>query len=168
MEQTAKPAEAPKPKGKKTWVAIAAAVVIIVVVVAGLYFAGYLGGGGGGGPTKAVTIFENPRGTCTTATNCDFPSPFTVSSGTKVIWTNNSTQPHTVTACSTTNAPLTTECPNMNAANLPSFDSGTSGISASTSPGSPGGTYPNTFSITGTYYYYCRFHSWMHGQVNVS
>ncbi len=167
MEQTAKPAEAPKPKGKKTWVAIAAAVVIIVVVVAALYFTGYLGGGGRG-PTQQVTIFETPRGTCSTATNCDFPSPFSVSSGTTVTWVNNSTVPHTVTACSTTNAPSSTECPNMNASNLSSFDSGSAGISASPSPSTPGGTYSYKFSATGTYYYYCRFHSWMHGQINVS
>lgn len=159
MEQTPQPSKPAQsaPKSKKTMYGIVGAIVIIIVVVAALYFAGIFGGGGPGTP---ATIYDT--GSCTNASNCDFaPSPLNLSVNTKVTWTSNSTRPHTVTACSSANAPDTTSCPTMNASGLPSFDSGSGGISK-------GQTYSYTFSTAGNYYYYCRFHNWMHGQVNVT
>ncbi len=158
MEQAPKPTEAPKPKGKKMWVAVAAVVIVIIVVVAGLYYAGYLGQGTG----TPVSIFENPKGTCSTSTNCSYsPNPKNVTTGTKVTWTNDGTIPHTVTACSSSYSPSGVECPTMNAAGLPAFDSGTGGLSG-------GQQFSYTFSTSGAYHYYCRFHNWMHGTVNVA
>jgi len=158
MEQTPKPSDSAKPKSSKTMYAVVGAVVIIVVVILALYFGGVFNTTTT--PGTPAKIFDT--GSCSSATNCDFsPVPLSISTGTKVTWTSNSTTPHTVTACSTTNGPDSTSCPTMNVSSLPSFDSGSSGITN-------GQSYSNTFSTAGTYYYYCRFHNWMHGQVNVS
>ncbi|HYY92408.1 MAG TPA: plastocyanin/azurin family copper-binding protein, partial [Candidatus Dormibacteraeota bacterium] len=54
-------------------------------------------------------------------------------------WTNNGGIPHTVKSNSTANG------------SLPSFDSGSGGISH-------GQTYTYTFTQAGTYHYYCDFH----------
>jgi plastocyanin len=61
-----------------------------------------------------------------------------------VTWTNNDSAHHTVT---TSNAPSGA-----------SFNSGDMG---------PGATYTCTFSETGTYQYYCKYHSWMIGTIVV-
>ena len=158
MEQTPKPSDSAKPKSKMTMYAVVGAVVIIIVVVLALYFGGvFTPNNTPGTPAK---VFDT--GTCSNITNCNFsPVPLNITTGTKVTWTSNSTTPHTVTACSTANGADSTSCPTMNASGLPSFDSGTSGFTN-------GQTYSNTFSTAGTYYYYCRFHNWMHGQVNAS
>ncbi len=146
MEQAPKPVEAPQPKGKKTWVIVAAVVIVIIVAVAGLYFAGYLGSQNTGTP---VSIFETTLSTCGTAQNCGYtPALLNVTVGTKVTWTNNGQLPHTVTA-SDPSAP----------APPATFDSGTK---------NQGQTFSHTFTIAGTYHYYCTFHPWMKAQVVVT
>ena len=158
MEQ-AKTAEPAKPKSRKTMYVVVGAVVVILIVVLALYFAGVFPGGSSGSGTP-VTIYD--KGSCSNASTCDYtPTPVSISVNGKVTWTSNSTSPHTVTACSSTNSPDTTSCPTMNASGLPSFNSGSGGISN-------GQSFSYTFSTAGTYYYYCIFHNWMHGQVNVS
>ena len=68
------------------------------------------------------------------------PEAITVDAGTKVTWTNADKAPHTATADDS------------------SFDTGTlkQGDSASAS-----------FDVPGTYAYYCRFHAFMKGTVEV-
>ncbi len=98
-------------------------------------------------PPAYVTIFNG--GTCLpTNMNCRFvPSFISVNQGATVTWINNGTANyHTVTSNSTLNP------------SLPSFDSGTIG---------PGGSFSYTFSTSGSYYYYCRLHPWLKGQVIV-
>lgn len=151
MEQAPKPTEAAPPKRKKTWIVVAA-VVIIIVVVAGLYFAGYLGGQQGAG--TPVSIWENPFNTCSNAQNCGFdPASLPVSVGTKVTWTNNGGQPHTVTTNSTANPPA-------------SFDSGS--MVGKVSASATGATWSYTFNTAGTYKYYCTIHPWMKAEVVVT
>jgi plastocyanin len=70
------------------------------------------------------------------------PANITVKKGTTVVWTNNDTTAHTVTA-DTGNA----------------FDSGTM---------EHGKTFSFTFNDTGTFKYHCTFHSGMHGTVTVT
>ena len=145
MEKTPKPAEAPQPKGKKMWVMVAAVVIIVVVVVAGLYFAGYLGTQTPGTP---VSIFETTLNTCSNATNCNYnPVSLPVAVNTKVTWTNNGQQPHTVTTNSTANG------------TLPTFDSGTR---------TQGQQFSYTFTTMGTYKYYCTIHTFMKAEVIVT
>jgi plastocyanin len=62
-----------------------------------------------------------------------------------VTWTNNDTVDHTVASSSVPTG----------AANF------TSAIIA------PGGTYSYTFTVPGTYTYYCTLHAWMKGTVIV-
>lgn len=146
MQQAPKPVEAPRPKGKKTWVIVAAVVIVIIVAVAGLYFAGYLGRQSTGTP---VSIFENPIGTCSTAQNCGYtPALLNVTVGTKVTWTNNGQLLHTVTA------------PDPSAPAPPAnFDSGTM---------NQGQTFIYPSTIAGTYHYYCTIHPWMKAQLVVT
>ncbi len=139
--------------------AVVGAIVIIIVIVAALYFAGIFTPPPPSA-TASAKIFDT--GTCSTSTNCGFtPTPLNIASNTKVTWTSNSTSGHTVTECvsSTTSCPS----PNFDASALsPALDSGVS------SPIANGQSYSYTFKTAGTYYYYCQFHSWMHGKVVVS
>jgi len=159
MSTTPTPQTSPPAKSRKTMYAVLGVVIIIIVVVAGLYAGGYFPGTG---MTATASAKAYDTGSCTSASNCDFtPATLSVSTNTKVTWTSNSTKVHTVTACSTTNSPTSAECPTMNASGLSSFDSGASGFGS-------GQSFSYTFTTAGTYYYYCRFHNWMHAQVNVS
>ncbi len=146
MEQAPKPVEAPQPKGKKTWVIVAAIVIVIIVAVAGLYFAGYLGTQTTGTP---VSIFETSLGSCSVIATCNFsPTPLTVTRNTKVTWTNNGQLLHTVTA------------PDPAAPTPPAnFDSGTL---------NQGQQFSRTFTVAGTYNYYCTIHPFMKAQVVVT
>ena len=68
------------------------------------------------------------------------PANVTVEEGTKVVWTNNSDAPHTVTADDS------------------SFDSGSF---------SENGTFEQTFDTAGEFGYHCAIHSYMHAKVTV-
>ncbi len=68
------------------------------------------------------------------------PAAITVAAGTTVIWTNQSSAPHTVTA------------------DDGSWGSGTL---------APGATFSHTFNSLGTYTYHCAIHPFMHGTVIV-
>ena len=159
MEQTPKPTEPAKPKSSKTMYAAVGAVVIIIVVILALYFGGVFNTTNTPG-TPGTIYGTGTYSNCPPACGYD-PSPLTIAHGTKVTWTNNSTSPHTVTECITSSD--STSCPNKDSSALsPTLDSGTGGIAIS------GGTYSYTFATAGTYYYYCRFHPGMHGQVVVT
>lgn len=115
-------------------------------------------------PTYYVTIYENIPGMCTSSGNfssaCGFsPSYINVGAGYRFVWTNSGQLPHTVTSCSTANAPPAGACPTMNALSLPSFGSGVL---------SSGGSFEYTFDQQGSYNYYCAINPWMHGTVVVS
>ena len=81
------------------------------------------------GPTQAVGIMMTSSGY---AFN---PVSLTVAVGTTVIWTNNTTAPHTVTSD-----------------DAKTFDSGAS------NPVSPGSTFSFKFTKPGTYKYHCQIH----------
>ena len=159
---TTTPTAQPSPpvKSKKTMYAILGVVIIVIIVIAGLWATGYLFPSTT--PTATASAKAYDTGSCTGTTNCGFtPTPLNIATNTKVTWTSNSTTVHTVSACSTTNAADSLSCPNMNASGLPSFDSGSSGFSS-------GQTFSYTFTTPGTYYYYCKIHSFMHASVVVT
>ena len=62
-----------------------------------------------------------------------------------VTWINTDTAPHTVTSTSVPSGASSFDSMNMN----------------------PGARYIVTFSVPGTYHYYCQYHSWMQGNVIV-
>ncbi len=111
------------------------------------------------GPAGQAPVSIVDDGVCApSSTACRFvPSALTVFAGTTVTWANNGALPHTVYACSTANSPNVTECPVMNSS-LPSFNSTIL----------PGSTFSQTLTASGTYYYYCAIHPWMHGRVVVT
>ena len=61
-----------------------------------------------------------------------------------VAWTNNDSVAHTVTSSSTPT------CGSFNSENM-----------------SPGAVYTHTFTKPGSYQYYCKYHSWMTGNITV-
>ena len=149
MEQSAKPAEAPKAKPKTMMLAVIIVVILIVVGV-GVYILTRPNTT----PTNGtpVKIFDGTGGACSAVTppNCGFnPLTLNVKIGTNntVTWTNNGAQAHTVTSNSTANG------------SLPSFNS--NGINAN-------GQFTFTFNQAGTYHYYCSYHTWMQAVVVVS
>ncbi len=101
-----------------------------------------------GAPAGSVAVTIVP-GAGTNTTNKGFtPNSITVVIGVNntVVWTNNDASPHMVTA------------------DDGSFDSGNL---APAGNGSPGGTYPYTFTKPGVYTYHCTYHPWMTGTVIV-
>jgi plastocyanin len=151
MEQTAKPAEAPKPKSRTMLLAV---IIVVILVVVGV--GAYILTRGPSTPANngtPVSIYDGRNGaTCSSAANCGFsPSTLNVKIGTNntVTWTNNGAIPHTVTSNQTANG------------SLPSFNSGSGGLSS-------GQQYTYTFTQAGTYHYYCSFHVWMQAVVIVS
>jgi plastocyanin len=71
------------------------------------------------------------------------PSPLTIKAGGTVMWTNDDSMTHTVTA------------------DDGSFDSGFTQLR-------PGGTFSHMFTAPGTYQYHCSIHTFMHGTVIVT
>jgi plastocyanin len=147
--------EKPKPSRQKLWIIIGAFVVIVVVVVATLVV--LMG--------QSVTPPTAPSGPneiiwngtfCTRPANCGFEASVkTVAVGTTVTWMNSGGMTHTVTTCDSSHS--VSQCPALDASGLDSFDmSVASGASVS-----------HTFTVAGTYYYYCRPHPWMQGEIIV-
>ena len=116
--------------GRSKWIAIGVVVVVIVVGLA--YFFQW-----GPGPTITRVTVVMPNGVASNA-NLNFqPSTITVVIGVNntVVWTNMDATAHTVV---NSTAPL-------------AFGSSTSLISA-------GQTFSYTFSVPGTYNYFCNIH----------
>jgi nitrite reductase (NO-forming) len=109
---------------------------------------GTTGATGGGGATTGVSIVPG----ATTLTDTAFqPNPAQVSVGDTVTWTNDDTQPHTVTS-------------GQNAQPDGRFDS-----SPNFTPlMAPGQTFSHTFTEAGQYPYYCALHPNQVGTVSVS
>ena len=74
------------------------------------------------------------------------PGNVTIAKGGKVTWNNNDTLPHTVTS---TSVPSGAE--SFNSGNMPA-----------------GSSFSWTFTVDGTYRYYCSYHPWMTGMVTVT
>jgi plastocyanin len=74
------------------------------------------------------------------------PKTLTIHAGTRVVWTNVSSQPHTVTGTG----------------NHPAFDSGTAKLVR------PGKSYSHLFPHTGRYTYYCLLHPYMRATIVVT
>ena len=107
-------------------------------------------------PMTLVNIID--YGPCvSTASYCSFsPANISIPIGTTVMWFNRGSMSHSATAC-TSPAPAS-GCPVFDLPSLPSFDSGVL---------APNGSSKFTFTIAGTYYYYCVIHPWLHGSVTV-
>lgn len=95
-------------------------------------------------PTPATTSTSTPAPTTEESISISGfsfqPSSLTIQAGTTVVWTNQDSAPHTITA------------------DNGSFDSGT--ISSN-------GTYSRTFTQTGSFVYHCDFHPSMQGTIIV-
>jgi plastocyanin len=104
--------------------------------------------GGGGGATTGVSIVPGSSSLTDTAYQ---PNPVQVSVGDTVTWTNDDTQPHTVTS-------------GQNGQPDGKFDS-----SPNFNPLlAPGQTFSHTFTEAGEYPYYCALHPNQVGTVTVS
>ncbi len=146
--------EQPKLSSKTRWLIIGIVVVVIAVVA-----------------TLAVVLVQPPtppaapsgpnvtiwNGTfCNGTSDCDFvPNLKTVAVNTTITWTNSGGMTHTVTTCDSNHS--VPQCPGMDAAGMESLDSIVQG----------GSSYSHTFTAPGTYYYYCKPHPWMQGEIVV-
>ena len=163
MQTTPQPAQAPAPKKSNSLKLVAIVIVVLIVVGIAAY---ELFGTGGGPKGTQVTMFENTSLVCTQVQppNCGFKdangsNSTTITAGSSVYWTNNGGLPHTATSCDSTNAAAYSyTCPQSNGS-LHTFDTGSVANGASSSS--------ITLSTAGTYYYFCRIHSWMHGSIIV-
>jgi plastocyanin len=106
------------------------------------------GASGGNTTTSSVSIVP---GASTLTTDAYSPNPIQVSVGTTVTWTNNDSQPHTVTSGSNGQ-------PDNKFNSSPNF----------TPLLNPGQTFSFTFTEAGNYPYFCLLHPNMVGTVNVS
>jgi plastocyanin len=106
------------------------------------------GASGGNTTTSSVSIVS---GASTLTTDAYSPNPIQVSVGTTVTWTNNDSQPHTVTSGSNGQ-------PDNKFNSSPNF----------TPLLNPGQTFSFTFTEAGEYPYFCTLHPNMVGTVNVS
>ncbi len=106
------------------------------------------GGGSGGGAATSVSIVSGASSLTDTAFQ---PNPVQVSVGATVTWTNDDSQPHTVT--SGQNAQ-----PDNKFNSSPNFNPLLN----------PGQTFSHTFTEAGQYPYYCALHPNMVGTVSVS
>jgi plastocyanin len=106
------------------------------------------GASGGNTTTSSVSIVS---GASTLTTDAYSPNPIQVSVGTTVTWTNNDSQPHTVTSGSNGQ-------PDNKFNSSPNF----------TPLLNPGQTFSFTFTEEGEYPYFCTLHPNMVGTVSVS
>lgn len=104
--------------------------------------------GGGGGTQVSVSITS---GSSSKTTDAYDPNPVEISVGDTVTWTNDDSQPHTVTSGSNGQPDGTFDSsPNLNPLMA------------------PGDTFEYTFEEAGEFSYYCAVHPNMVGTVNVS
>jgi plastocyanin len=144
METTPKPPEPSKPKSM-TWKLIAIVVVILIVVGVAAYILTQQT------TTNANVIIQDDTACGLNDASCLFnPASYNATvNGPAVVWRNDGGVTHTVG----TNATL-------NANGLDTFTSNTLA--------SHGGTFSHTFTVKGTYHYYCTIHAWMKGIINVN
>jgi plastocyanin len=144
-----------KPSRKKLWIIIGIVAVVIAVVSTVLILMDQSVSPPAAPSGPNVIVWNGTF--CNGPGNCGYsPSVKTVAVGTTVTWTNNGGSMHTVTTCDSNHS--VSQCPVMNAAGLDGFDSNSI---------ASGGTFSHTFTASGTYYYYCRPHPWMQGEIIV-
>ena len=140
MQTTPQPAQPPAPKSN-TWKLIAIVVVILIVVGVAAYILTQK-------PSVTPNVLIQDDSACgTNDTSCLYnPNSLNATvNGAAILWRNDGGVNHTVTTNSTANG------------SLPTFDSG--------SVGHNGGTYSFSFTVAGTYHYYCTIHAWMKGVI---
>jgi plastocyanin len=143
MDTTPKPAEVPKPKSN-TWKLIAIVIVILVVVGVAAYILTQQT------TTSANVIIKDDTACGLNDASCLFtPASYNATvNGPAVVWRNDGGIIHTVGTNST-----------LNANGLDTFTSNDI---------SHGGTFSHTFTVKGTYHYYCTIHTWMKGIIIVN
>jgi plastocyanin len=147
--------QVPKPSRKKLWIVIAAVVVVVVVIVGTLAVLMNQPATPPTAPASPNVIIWNGS-FCNMSSNCGFvPNVRNVTVGTTVTWMNNGGLTHTVTTCDSNHS--VPQCPGTDAAGLDSFDFQVA----------PGASFSHTFTVAGTYYYYCKPHPWMQGEIIV-
>ncbi|MGI0091788.1 MAG: cupredoxin domain-containing protein [Nitrososphaerales archaeon] len=101
----------------------------------------------GTGSSAASVKVTMPSGVGSSQSLNFLPANITVVIGVNntVIWTNNDTTVHTVQSKSVPNGASSFDSKDMNA----------------------GAVFNMTFTVAGTYHYFCKYHSWMQGTVNV-
>ena len=128
--------------------------VALALVLGGLALAANALGATTPPPVKKVAIASFSQ--CANDFYCFKPPTLTVNKGTKVVWTNTTGAPHTVTRCT------------MSACQV---NGGTGKQTKFGSPTTiaPHKTYAFTFTLAGTYRYYCKVHGYsvMHGTITV-
>jgi nitrite reductase (NO-forming) len=138
----------------KQWLLITGAVVA-VALVAGILLFQAKPGGPPAPPSYPNVIIWNGL-SCSGTDNCGFvPTVRNVTVGTTVTWMNNGGRTHTVTTCDSSHSDP--HCPALDTSGLDSFDSNVDS----------GTSFSHTFTGPGHYYYYCRPHPWMQGEIIV-
>lgn len=134
---------------RRASVSVLAALALLVAVVA----IGESAGGAAAPPTKKVSV---TGAGCSNGLFCYKPATFAVPRGTKVVWTNNSGTIHTVTRCTKA------QCSGLNGGTGKQTKFGSATVQAHK-------TYAFTFTMPGTYRYFCKIHGYgiMHGTVTV-
>ena len=144
-----------KSNRKKLWILVAAVVAVVGVVVGTIAVLMNQSAAPPAAPSSPDVIIWNAT-FCNRSGNCGFvPNVRNVTVGTTVTWTNNGGMTHTVTTCDSNHS--VSQCPAMNAARLESFDTEVAG----------GASVSHTFTVAGTFYYYCKPHPWMQGVIVV-
>jgi plastocyanin len=130
------------------------AIAAAAVASSGLVLAVGATGGAAGPAAKAAAVAIQNAGPCGQVF-CFTPQTLTVTSGTTVTWTNQTSVSHTVTRCTTAACPV-----GPGTGSDAAFGSGILGA---------GQTFSVTFHGLGTYNYYCQIHGYaiMHGTVTV-
>jgi len=145
-------AEKPK-KSRKKWIIVIVAIVAVALVATFLVIEYLPIQNPPAAPAAPNVTIWNGIG-CSGTQNCGFvPNVRTVSVGTNVTWTNSGGQTHTITTCDSSHT--VSQCPANDASGLDSLDASVPA----------GGSYSHVFTKAGTYYYYCRPHPWMQGEI---
>jgi plastocyanin len=140
---------------RKIWI-IPPVVVIVLVVVVAAFYASSLSPTAPTAPSGPnVTIWNGTF--CNGSGNCGFvPNIKNVTVGTTITWTTNGGMTHTVTTCDSHHS--VSQCPGLDSSGLDSIDSSLAA----------GASYSHTFTVAGTYHYYCTPHPWMQGTIIVN
>src|SRR5262245_23711570 len=153
----------PGPRRKKLLIVVTI-VIFVVAIIGSLAYVAYRPATPPAAPSGPnITIWDT--GFCLNSGNCGYsPTTKNATTGTSITWTNTGGQDHTVTECTT--ADTSTACPNGSGANTSgarAFDSNTQYSSGFKKDEQ----FTFAFTSTGTYYYFCTLHPWMHGTIVV-
>jgi plastocyanin len=157
--------EKPHQSRKKIWMILGAVIIVVVAVSSFIYLMNMAGSAPSPPAGPNVTIWDT--GFCSNSGNCGYsPASKNATLGTAITWTNTGGQPHTVTECTTSDGAAA--CSNgagTNNSASRAFDSNTQYSSGFRKDQQ----FTFTFNTsTGTFYYYCTLHLWMHGTIVVT